>query len=90
MPASLTDSASQTEVENTHQSPSFCLDSELSVKIITFHTCVRGREPDPQIWVCDCVSSPPHRSSIIMSSVVALTGWAWAAENISGKLFPSC
>ena len=51
------------------------------------HDHVRRRELDPEIWVCDSVTSPPLRIAVTISPVVAMTLQAWGVENIYEKLF---
>lgn len=45
------------------------------------------RRLDPEVRVCDSVTSPPLRIAITISPVVAMTLQAWGVENIYENLF---
>ena len=68
-------------MEITHQAPFCGLDSGLSVMVTMARMCVGGWQTDPDIWVCDPVTSPPLRSAII-SSVTAVGVQAWELRTL--------
>lgn len=49
---------------------------------------VRGRQPGTEIKPCDAMTSPPHRTTIIISPVAAMAVHARGADNVFKPFIP--
>lgn len=75
---------------NTHlhisvSEPHHCFFQDCVFRALVSVTMSNGLKQQwvPEIWVCDSVNSPPIRSVIIFSSVVAMDTQVWATKNFA-------
>ena len=77
----------QNKKEDTHQSLLAARMSGLGARFPQ-PVHVRGRQPGTEIKPCDAVTSPPHRTTIIISPVAAMAVHTRGAENVFKPFIP--